>query len=276
MDLGIAGKTVIVTGGSSNIGRGCVLAYAAEGSNVVIASRDPVQGGQVANDANELGGGRVVFKQTDVTRIDSVQQLRDYAMEEFGRIDILVNNAGGVAHSNPFLEKPEDQIEWEIDLNIRGVINCCRVIGGVLVQQGHGSVINITSNSALHPQAAHYVAHYGATKGYVNTLTKALAYEWAGTGVRINNVAPGWIVPHSTEHAGEGSFWNRFGYSVYGKPDEMEAQVQTGTLPNIADLPIKRLGRPEDIANLAMFLSSDRASYITGQLVSVSGGAWMP
>lgn len=276
MDLEIAGKTVIVTGGSSNIGRGCVLAFAAEGSNVVIASRDPVQGEQVAKDANALGCGKVVFQQTDVTSLESVRQMAEVAQQQFGRIDILINNAGGVAHSSLFLEKPEADFEWETDLNIRGVVNCCRVIGGILVDQGHGAIVNITSNSALEPQAAHYVAHYGATKGYVNTLTKALAYEWAGTGVRINNVAPGWIVPHSTEHAGAGSFWNRFGYEVYGTPDSMQEQVKTGALPNISDLPIKRLGRPEDIANLAMFLSSDRASYITGQLVSVSGGAWMP
>lgn len=276
MDLKIAGKTVIVTGGSSNIGRGCVLGFVAEGSNVIIASRDPVQGNKVAEEANALGGGRAVFHQTDVTAAESVQAMADAALSEFGRIDILVNNAGGVAKANPFLDKPVDELDWEIDLNIRGVIHCCRIIGGMLVKQGHGSIINITSNSALDPEAAHYVAHYGATKGYVNTLTKALAYEWAGTGVRINNVAPGWIVPHSTEHAGQGSFWNRFGYEVYGKPDEMEEQARTGSLPNISDLPIKRLGRPEDIANLAIFLSSDRASYITGQLISVSGGAWMP
>src|SRR5690625_8039771 len=107
---------------------------------------------------------------------------------------------------------------------MRCVIHGAPITVALLIKHVQCSIINITSNSALDPEAAHYVAHYGATKGYVNTLTKALAYEWAGTGVRINNVAPGWIVPHSTEHAGQGSFWNRFGYEVYGKPDEMEEQ----------------------------------------------------
>lgn len=276
MDLKLEGKTAIITGGSSNIGRGCVLAFAAEGANVVIASRDPSQGEKVALEANQLGRGRAIFIKTDVSDKASVQQLSETTLREFGRIDILINNAGGVAHANPFLEKPDEEIDWETNLNIRGVVNCCRIIGGQLVNQGHGNVINITSNSALHPQAAYYVAHYGATKGYVNTLTKALAYEWAGSGVRINNIAPGWIVPHSTQDAGEGSFWNRFGYEFYGRPDEMQEQLEKGALPNISDLPIKRLGRPEDIANLALFLSSELSSYITGQLVSVSGGAWMP
>src|SRR5690625_7140345 len=94
MDLDIAGKTVIVTGGSSNIGRGCVLGFVAEGSNVIIASRDPEQGGKVAEEANALGAGKAVFQQTDVTSPESVQALADAAMEQFGRIDILVNNAG--------------------------------------------------------------------------------------------------------------------------------------------------------------------------------------
>jgi len=276
MDLGLTGKTVIITGGSSNIGRGCVLAFVAEGANVVIASRDARQGGKVEAEANAIGAGTALFVGTDVTSIPSVQSMVDETLKQFGRIDVLVNNAGGVALAAPFLDEPEENIDWETALNIRGVVNCLRLIGRLMVEQGSGSVINITSNSALDPEAAHYVAHYGATKGYVNTLTKALAYEWAGTGVRINNVAPGWIVPYSTEHAGEGSFWNRFGYEVYGKPDEMAKQAETGSLPNISDLPIKRLGRPEDIANLAMFLASEVSSYITGQLVSVSGGAWMP
>ena len=118
--------------------------------------------------------------------------------------------------------------------------------------------------------------HYGATKGFVNSFTKGLAWEWAKKGVRLNNICPGWIVPHEEEQVGEGSFWNRFGFSVFGKPDQMQSAMEKGTLFNMSGLPIPRLGRPEDIAYMAMFLASDRASYITGQLISVGGGAYMP
>jgi NAD(P)-dependent dehydrogenase (short-subunit alcohol dehydrogenase family) len=99
--------------------------------------------------------------------------------------------------------------------------------------------------------------------------------EWAKKGVRVNTICPGWIVPYEAGNVGEGSFWNRFGFETMGKPDDMERALQDGTLFNMSGLPIPRLGRPEDIAYLAMFLASERASYVTGQLLSVSGGAWM-
>ena len=92
----------------------------------------------------------------------------------------------------------------------------------------------------------------------------------------MNNICPGWIVPHKAENVGGGSFWNRFGFEQLGKPEDMERARQEGSLLNMSGLPTPRLGRPEDIANLALFLISERSSYITGQLISVSGGAYMP
>ena len=140
---------------------------------------------------------------------------------------------------------------------------------------GRGSIVNISSNSSLLGEAAAGVAHYGAAKGFINSLTKGLAWEWARQGIRVNNICPGWIVPHTAEDVGEGSFWNRFGFEQIGRPEDMERARREGTLFNMSSLPIPRLGRPEDIAYLALFLASDRSSYITGQLISVSGGAYM-
>jgi len=109
-----------------------------------------------------------------------------------------------------------------------------------------------------------------------NSFSKALAWEWAKKGVRVNNISPGWIVPHRDEDVGPGSFWNRLIVDNRGKPEQMQEALEGGHLQNMANLPIKRLGRPEDIAYLALFLASDVSGYITGQLISVSGGVYMP
>jgi NAD(P)-dependent dehydrogenase (short-subunit alcohol dehydrogenase family) len=103
-----------------------------------------------------------------------------------------------------------------------------------------------------------------------------LAYEWAKKGVRVNNICPGWIVPHKSEDVGSGSFWSRFGFEQIGHPEEMQQALEEGTLFNMSSIPIPRIGRPEDIAYLALFLASDRSSYLTGQLISCSGGVYMP
>ena len=125
-------------------------------------------------------------------------------------------------------------------------------------------------------EAAANIVHYGGVKGFVNSFSKSLAWEWASKGVRVNNICPGWIVPEKEEHVGAGSFWRKFGFDMMGRPDEMEAALNDGTLYNMSSLPIPKLGRPEDIAYLSLFLASDLSGYITGQLISVSGGAYMP
>src|SRR5262245_2609599 len=275
MDLGLEGKTVIVTGGSGGIGRGLVLGFAEEGCNVVIATRDAVQGQKVADAAKELPG-RTVVMPTDVTDTASVERLQRAAEESFGPVDVLVNNAGGVAHPGPFLSTPRENFEWEVNLNLWGVLNCTRCFGEGMVERGRGSIVQITSNSALVPEAANQVANYGGTKGYVMSLSKALAYEWGPHGVRINCVAPGWIVPWQQDHAGEGSFWKKYGYELFGTPEAMaKAAAEGQALFNVGNQPIRRIGRPEDVAWIAMFLASDKAAMITGQLLSVSGGSFM-
>jgi NAD(P)-dependent dehydrogenase (short-subunit alcohol dehydrogenase family) len=145
-----------------------------------------------------------------------------------------------------------------------------------MLSRGKGAIINISSNSGLLGEAAQQVVHYGAAKGFVNSFSKALAYEWGPKGVRVNNIAPGWIVPYKNDDVGPGSFWNRLVVDNRGKPEQMQEALEGGHLQNMANLPIKRLGRPEDIAYLALFLASDVSGYITGQLISVSGGVYMP
>ena len=274
MDLGIAGKTVVVTGGSGGIGRGLVLEFAREGCNVVSASRDARTGEQLAEEARDFDG-KVLAIATDVTDKGSVQAMRDQCVETFGTADILINNAGGVANPSELQELDDESRDWEIKLNIDGVVNCCQVLGSDMLEKGAGSIVNISSNSSLLGEAAANIAHYGGVKGFVNSFSKALAWEWAKKGIRVNNICPGWIVPYEEQHVGEGSFWNRFGFDHIGRPDQMQKDLENGTLFNMSGLPIPRLGRPEDIAYLCMFLGSDLSGYITGQMISVSGGAFM-
>ena len=276
MDLGLGDKTVIVTGASGGIGRGLVQGFAEEGAKVVLASRDEAKCQEVAESCKGLAGETLVVA-TDVTDAASVKALSDATREAFGPVDVLINNAGGVAYPRPILDKPMDELQWEVDLNIWGVLHCTRQFGGEMIERGHGSIVQITSNSALVGSAGVQVANYAGTKGYVMAMTKALATEWADSGVRLNCVAPGWIVPYEESHVGEGSFWRKYGYDFFGTPEQMAEAAESGdgSLFNAGDQPIKRIGRPEDMSSMVMFFASDVSRHLTGQLVSVSGGAFM-
>lgn len=274
MELGLKGKTVIVTGGSGGIGHGLVVEFARGGANVVSASRDVATGEKLAARAREQGcTGTVLPIGTDVTDPASVAAMIEATHQAFGPVDVLVNNAGGVGRTCAFEDLDAETRRWEIALNIDGVVNCTQAVASDMLSRGTGSVINISSNSSLLGEAAQNIVHYGAVKGFVNSFTKLLAYEWGPKGVRVNTIAPGWIVPHTNTDIASGSFWNRLDL---GTPEGMQAAMDDGSLFNMSNLPIKRLGRPEDIAALTMFLASDVSGYITGQLISVSGGVYMP
>ncbi len=275
MNLGLKNKNVIITGGSGGIGRGLVLEFAREGANVISASRDAKHGKLLEEEAERQQlSGKIIAVATDVTSRESVDAMVEQCHKQFGQVDVLVNNAGGVARTTMFEELDEEARDWEKKLNIDGVVNCCQAVAEDMLDRG-GSIINVSSNSSLLGEAAAGIVHYGGVKGFVNSFSKSLAWEWAKRNVRVNNICPGWIVPEDEAHVGEGSFWNRFGFEQIGKPDEMQSALEDGTLFNMSGLPIPRLGRPEDIAYLTMFLASDLSGYITGQMISVSGGAFM-
>jgi len=265
VELGLKGKTVIVTGGGSNIGRGIVLAFAREGSNVVNADVDEEQGQRVVDEANGLGG-QVVLVRTDVTDWESVQAMVSQALNRYGRIDVLVNNAGGTPRARPFIQKPRWEWEKEISVNLWGVINCIRAVVDHMIDRKDGKIVNIASVSGHSGFAAYNLAVYGGAKGGVISLSRALAWELGRYGINVNVVCPGWIVPESPEHVGQGSFWKQWGYDFY-TPEVLEKAMRYW--------PVRRLGRPEDIADAVLFLASERASFVTGQTLSVSGGLTM-
>ncbi len=262
MELGLKGKTAIVTGGSSNIGRGIVLALAKEGVNVVITYRDEVQARKTAEDANALGGGRALPLKTEVVEKASVENMVKQTMEAFGRIDILVNNVGGSTDGPHVTDKPYDQIEYEVNVNYWSVIHCSKAVVGHMIEKKSGRIVNLGSGVALVGRAGDTI--YAASKAAVVGFTKSLARELGPFGVTVNCVVPGWTMPEDAGDVGRGSFWHDKSSQTYS-PEYIGKQVKF--------LPIRRVGTPRDIANMVVFLASDCASYVTGQTICVDGGA---
>jgi len=262
MDLNLAGEVVIVTGGGSNIGRAITLAFAGEKSNLVIADIDEKQGRKVAEEAVALGGKAVAIK-TDVTSFDSVTAMVKRTLEEFGKIDVLVNNVGWTLN-RLFVEKPRSEWEKEVDLNFWGVVNCTRAVLDHMIERKYGKIVSIGSDAGRMGQ--YMEAVYAACKGGVIAMSKSLARELGRYGININVVCPAATVPENHEHAGELSMWK----GQMGQVFTPEAQEKAAKA-----YPLRRLGKPEDVANVVVFLASDAASFITGQTISVSGGITM-
>lgn len=276
MDLKLQGKTVIITGGNSGIGIGLSTKFAAEGCKIVIVGRDMDKAREVAERAQALGGSAIALY-ADITDKASVEEMVAAAESRFGAVSVLVNNAGGPGEVSPFEDKNHETLFWEINLNIWGVINCTQVVGKSMLRTGSGNIINISSASSVVPKSGFGMVNYAGTKGYVDSMTRALAFEWASKGIRVNSISPGWIIPYSRDDVSSGSNWRRFAFDVFGDPDDARDRIASGTDSYISgdDLPLRRAGSPDDIANAALFLASDVSSYCTGQMISVSGGSYM-
>jgi NAD(P)-dependent dehydrogenase (short-subunit alcohol dehydrogenase family) len=262
MDLGLAGKTVIVTGGGSNIGRAISLTFAKEGANVVIAELKAVFGEKAASEANALkAGGRTVVIETDVTKSDAVEATVKKTIEKFGRVDILVNNVGW-DDVKLFVDTTPDLWNKLIDINYKGVLNCTKAVLPHMIEQKSGAIVSIGSDAGRMGEFKEAV--YGGCKGAVIAFTKAVARETGRYGIRLNVVCPGMTVP-AGEEVGEGSMWKQT-LSFYGP--EVQAQAAK-------NYPLRRIGKAQEVANAVVFLASDSASFITGQTLSASGGYTM-
>jgi 2-hydroxycyclohexanecarboxyl-CoA dehydrogenase len=265
METGLRGKTVIVTGGGSNIGRGIVLAFAEEKTNIVIAEIDEVQGQKVANKAKELGAQAVLVVRTDVTEYDQVDAMVRETLRHFKKIDVLVNNVGR-GFPGQFMEKAREQWERETAFNFWSVISCTRAVLPHMIEQRSGRIVNIGSTAGL----AGTVDIYGACKAAVIALSKALAREFGPYGITVNVVCPWRTLPECPEEdTGERSMWHP-AKGFLGKlhtPELIEELAKS--------CPLRRLAKPSDIGPAAVFLASDAASFITGQTLSVDGGYTM-
>jgi 3-oxoacyl-[acyl-carrier protein] reductase len=239
-------QIAIVTGGSRGIGRGIVQAFAHEGARVAVVYR----GSQAA--ANELveqigrAGGTARAYQADVAELASVESCVKRVEEELGPIDILVNNAG-VIHDDLFVRLEPDDWNKVLQTNLGGTYNFCRALAFPMMRRRKGRIINVSSVAAEHVNPGQ--TNYAASKGAINAFTRALAVELAGRGVTVNAVAPGFI------------------------DTDMSAAVRNKAGDLIKKMiPMKRIGTPEDIARVAVFLASADSAYITGQVIIVDGG----
>ena len=263
MELGLQGKNVIVTGGGSNIGRAIVHAFAAEGSNITIAELSQVQGEVVAAEVANMGtGSRAMVVPTDVTDRAQVGAMVEQSIAEFGSVDVLVNNVGWTL-DRLFLEKPREEHEKEVAVNLWSPINCIHAVLPHMIERQAGSIVSISSDAGR--MGEYREAVYSACKGGVIALSKAIARETGRHGLRLNVVCPGLIVPPDTEEISPDSMWNQM-RDIF--TDEVLERVERGYI-------LRRMGKASEIANAVVFLASDAASFITGQTLSVSGGYTM-
>jgi len=244
------GKVAIVTGASRGIGRAIAERFAAEGARVVVNAVSRMANAREVVDAINAQGGEAMAVQADVSRSPDVADLTAATLDRFGRIDILVNNAG-VMVTQGVLETSVDDWDRTIDVNLKGPYLCSKAVAPIMIGQGRGTIINMSSNSGLYHPSAMRFTEYVVSKAGLNGLTKAMALA-LGPQVTVNAICPGWIRTDMVE--------------------VIDPAVQQRILDETA---LNRWGTPDDIAGAAVFLASADADFITGELLIVAGGRGM-
>ncbi len=241
-------QVALVTGGSRGIGKAIVQALAKEGAKVAFVYRGSQAAAEALAQEITANGGTALAIQADVAQPEAAQKVADQVLEAWGRIDILVNNAG-VIRDGLFIRMEPSDWQTVIDTNLTGTFSFCKAVAGQMaLKQRAGRIINISSVAASHVNAGQ--CNYSASKGAVNSFTRALAVELGSRNVTVNAVAPGFIETDMSE-----AVRNKAGDFIQKKL-----------------IPARRLGKPEDIAAVVVFLASPGAAYITGQVITVDGG----
>lgn len=246
MDL--QGRSALITGASRGIGRHIALTYAAAGADVALLARDEAKLKELADEIEGMGRKAVVLP-CDVTDRESVEKSVAAAIEGLGKVDVLVNNAGGNSFSAPVSHMRFSGWEKTMKLNLDSVMHVTQALAKHMLDNRSGSVINVSSVAGL--SAVPMMAHYGAAKAALISLTKTLAVEWAWAGVRVNALVPGWIETDLTQFMRDAP------------------EVGKGMLERV---PMQRWGTVEEIAQPALFLASDASSFMTGQTLVIDGG----
>jgi len=239
-------QVALVTGGSRGIGRAIVQAFAAEGAKVAFVYKGSQQAAESLCTEIRQAGGTVMALQADVTKGEDAQRCAEQVEKEWGRLDILVNNAG-IIKDDLFVRLEPEAWQSVLATNLGGTYNFCRAVAYTLMKQRCGRIINISSVSAEHANPGQ--TSYAASKGAINALTRALAVELASRNVTVNAIAPGFIETDMSE-------------AVRNKAGDLIKKM----------IPMRRLGQPQDVARVAVFLASADGGYITGQVITVDGG----
>ena len=247
--MGLTGKTAVVTGGSRGIGRAICIELAKQGANVVVnysGSEDKAK--QVVSEIEQLGA-KAIAVQANVADSAAVDSMMKQAIEVFGTLDILVNNAG-ITRDNLLMRMKEQEWDEVVDTNLKGVFLCTKAVTRQMMKQRAGRIINISSivGVAGNPGQANYVA----AKAGVIGLTKTCAQELASRNILVNAIAPGFITTEMTDSL----------------PEELKEAM-------LKQIPLAKLGQPEDVAKAVVFFASDHANYITGQTLHIDGGLVM-
>jgi NAD(P)-dependent dehydrogenase (short-subunit alcohol dehydrogenase family) len=246
----LSGRTAIVTGASSGLGVTFSEALAEAGANVVVAARRMDRLEELAGRIEERGGHALTVG-CDVADPEQVTAMTQAAVERFGRLDVMVCNAGTAADAGPMAERlPHDLFEQTVRVNLLGVWYCCRDAGALMLEQGSGAIINVSSTAGL-AGVQHSPPAYQATKAAVINLTRNLAVSWAGRGVRVNALAPGWFPTELTTPFLEAPVYN----------EQILRHEPTG-----------RVGDPAELVGPLLFLASDASSRVTGETLVVDGG----
>ena len=250
--IDLSGKVAIVTGAASGIGRATALALSESGAAVTINYRRNEKDADLLRKQIISSGGRAIAVQADVTRPSDVEALVKRASEEFGPVDVLVNNAGSLIERLRILELTEQRWDEVMDLNLKGAFLCSKAVVPSMMERKRGAIINLSSIAGRNGGALGSI-HYSTAKGGLITFTKGLAKELAPYGVRVNAVSPGVIdTPY---------------HEQFSSPEMMKTYVGA--------IPLGRVGRPEEVAQVIAFLASDAASYLAGETIEINGGMFM-
>jgi NAD(P)-dependent dehydrogenase (short-subunit alcohol dehydrogenase family) len=244
----LAGRRAVITGASRGIGRSIALLFAECGADVVVVARNEETLASLSDEIRAMGRTCVVVP-CDVTADDSADRIVEAAVQGLGGIDILVNNAGGNSFMSSLQSMRLSGWDKTLRLNLDSLVHLTHAALPALVSSGHGSIINVASVAGV--RSAPFMSHYGAAKAAVISLTRSLAVETAKEGVRVNALVPGWIDTDLTDFLRE--------------DEGMEKSL-------LNDVPMGRWGRPEEIAEAALFLAGDMSSFVTGQCLVADGG----
>lgn len=247
--MNLNGKIALVTGSSKGIGAAIALAYAKAGADVAVNyNRDQAGAEEIVRQITEMGRKAKAYK-ADVAISEQVDTMIDAINTDFGRIDILVNNAG-ITRDTLLVRMKEDDWDQVMDTNLKSMFLCTKAVGKSMMKQRSGKIINVTSVVGLIGNPGQ--ANYTAAKAGVLGFTKTVAKELGARGVQVNAIAPGFIMSQMTETL----------------PEDVKEKM-------LASIPLGRFGKPEDVADLALFLASAQSDYITGQVFNVDGGMVM-